>query len=413
MIYFSTVYILIQNIFLNLLLSLVLCITSVLAYDFLKKIIKEKYLTMAKALLLGGSGAMGVYLVPELIRLGFDIVVTSRSVRKSDNDKLAYIQGNAHEEEFIKKILADKYDVIVDFMVYPTKEFLDRYELFLKNTKHYIFISSCRVFAESDEPITENTPRLLDVSKDTEYLATDEYALAKARQENILRESPYKNWTIIRPSITYSKNRFQLGTLEADTIIFRTQCNCPVILPQEMLQKQTSMTWAGDVAKMIAHLVLNQNAFEEDYNTVSHEHCSWEDIFLYYQKLIGLKLIPVKLDDYIKIIGGKYQVLLSRMYNRVMDNTKILKATGIPKESLISIYDGLSRELQNPNISKFIKIDYVKNAGMDRITHSKISLEKANVKEKFLYYSSYLGVYMLLKYVKNRLNSHFGLLSYT
>ena len=35
--------------------------------------------------------------------------------------------------------------------------------------------------------------RLLDISKDDKYLRTDEYALAKARQENILQKSG-KNW---------------------------------------------------------------------------------------------------------------------------------------------------------------------------------------------------------------------------
>jgi len=356
---------------------------------------------MAKVLLLGGTGAIGVYLIPELISSGHDVYVTSRSARKSDQNKLTYIQGNAREEIFIKKILTDKYDAIVDFMVYTTNEFHSRHELLLKNSEHYLFISSCRVFAESDVPITENTPRLLDVSKDSDYLATDEYALAKARQENILRESSYKNWTIIRPAITYSKTRFQLCTLEADTIICRTQNNCPVILPQEALQKQTPMTWGGDVAKMIAQLVLNQDALKEDFNAVSHEYRTWEEIALYYKNLIGLTVVTTDLNSYIKTVGGKYQILYSRMYNRVMDNSKILKVTGIPKESLTSIYDGLARELSDYfKLHESIKPNYVINSGMDRITQTKISLKKATVKEKLIYYSSYIGIYNFLKRVR-------------
>ena len=285
---------------------------------------------MAKILLLGGTGAIGAYLVPELIiNSDFDVFVTSRTSKVSDNAKLIYIQGNAHEDNFIKKILADKYDAIVDFMIYTTDEFRHRHELLLKNTKHYIFLSTYRVFAESHLPITESSPRLLDISNDSEYLKTDEYALTKARQENILRTSKYKNWTIIRPTITYSKNRFQLGTLEANTIVFRTLCNCPVILPQEMLSKQTTLTWGGDVAKMIARLILNQNTFGEDFNVCTDEHRTWEEIAQYYKKLIGLTFISTNLDTYIKVMGGKYQVLYDRMYNRFMDNSKIIKATGI------------------------------------------------------------------------------------
>jgi len=352
---------------------------------------------MIKVLLLGGTGAMGVYLIPELINLGFDVFVTSRSAMSSDNDKLFYIQGNAHDNSFLVRVLADKYDAILDFMSYSTKEFCDRYELLLKSTKHYIFLSSYRVFAGSDLPLTETSPRLLDVSDDIKYLATDEYALAKARQENILRESVYKNWTIVRPTITYSKTRFQLCTLEAGTIIFRTICNCPVILPKEMMSKQTTMSWGGDVAKMIAGLVLNENALCEDFNVCTSEHRSWEEVARYYKKLIGLTVAPVNLSTYIKVIGAKYQIIYDRMYNRIMDNSKILKVIGIQQESITSVYDGLAKELSNiTEIMKYIIIDYEKNAKMDRITYCRINLRNATVKEKIIYYSSFIGLYKIL-----------------
>ena len=355
-----------------------------------------------KILLIGGTGAIGSYLAPELINMGFDVFVTSRSTRVSDNNKLTYIQGNAHEEAFLLKILATKYDAIVDFMVYSTNEFFKRYELLLSNTVQYIFLSTYRVFAESKTPIAENSPRLLDVSGDVNFLATDEYALAKARQENILRGSKYKNWTIVRPTITYSKARFQLGTLEANTIIFRAQNNCPVILPQEMLHKRTTMTWAGDVAKMIALLMLNQNFFSEDFNVCTEEHQTWKSIADYYNKFIGLNVVTTNLIKYIKVVGNRYQILYDRMFDRIMDNSKILKATGMQKETLMPVYDGLSKELLNfPKTFETFKIDYIINGKMDRLTNSKIPLKKEDAKKKIVYYGSYLGIIIILKHVYN------------
>ena len=52
--------------------------------------------------------------------------ITSR--RKFDNkSNICYIQGNAHDLEFISNLLdLCKYDCIVDFMVYGTLEFVDR-----------------------------------------------------------------------------------------------------------------------------------------------------------------------------------------------------------------------------------------------------------------------------------------------
>ena len=57
--------------------------------------------------------------------------------------------------------------------------------------------------------------------KDEEYLKTDEYALSKARQEDILHRSGKNNWTVIRPYITYSEIRLQLGVLEKELWLYR------------------------------------------------------------------------------------------------------------------------------------------------------------------------------------------------
>ena len=72
-------------------------------------------------------------------------------------------------------------------MSYTTEELKDRIELMLSATEQYIFLSSSRVYAGTDSLLTEDSPRLLDVTNDKEYLKTDEYALAKAREENIIQ----------------------------------------------------------------------------------------------------------------------------------------------------------------------------------------------------------------------------------
>ena len=172
-------------------------------------------------LILGGTGSIGAALVNILKTTSWNIAVTSRKA-KDRVGNVTYIEGNAHEKMFLTECLhEEKWDAIVDFMAYTTKEFSERYELFLKNTNQYFFLSSSRVYAESDSPITENSARLLDVCGDEEYLKTDEYALAKARQENLLFASESKNWTIIRPYKTYNDYRIQLGMFEKEDWLYR------------------------------------------------------------------------------------------------------------------------------------------------------------------------------------------------
>ncbi len=302
---------------------------------------------MKRALLLGGTGAMGVYLTPELIKQGYTVDITTRRGGKAGLS-FRYIVGDAKDDTFLKAVLQrTQYDVVVDFMVYSTKEFQDRIDMLLQNTGRYVFLSTYRVFANNDSVITEKSPKLLDTTDNKEYLKTDEYALTKARQENILRSSKRNNWTIVRPSITYSKERFQLGVLEADTFLYRVLTKKRVVFPVEMLDKYTTMTWAGDVARMIAKLLLDHSTLGDDFNVVTGESRTWREVLTYYRQAINIKVKYVKLNDFLKISSNKYQILYDRMFDRIMDNTKVLKATGMKQEELSILKTGLQRELES------------------------------------------------------------------
>lgn len=119
-------------------------------------------------------------------------------------------------------------------MIYSTDDFRDRSKLYFQSTGQYMFLSSARVYADSKEPLTENSARLRDVCKDEDYLKTDEYALAKARTENVLFESEYKNWTIIRPYITYNTRRLPLGGLELGNWLTATLSGRLLVLPKDV-----------------------------------------------------------------------------------------------------------------------------------------------------------------------------------
>lgn len=302
-----------------------------------------------KVLVLGGTGAMGVYLVPELLNLGYEVYVTSRSAHQSNNKRLHYIVGNAMDTRFVKDLVTKtKFDAIVDFMVYHTWEFRARAGIFLSRTDHYIFLSSYRAYGDNHgKPIVESSPRLIDQVKDKKYLATDEYGLTKGRQENILGAAKKKNWTVVRPAITYSKERFQLGTMEAQEFLYRALNGKSIIFAKEMLDKQATMSWAGDVAKMIARLILNPKAYGQYFTVATAEHHPWREVVEYYKDLLGVKVKIVSLEKYTKIIGRPYQIKYDRMYDRIIDNKKILKATGLKQEDLMPLYDGLKMELAN------------------------------------------------------------------
>lgn len=333
-----------------------------------------------KILVLGGTGAMGRYLVPELLRLGHTVDVAALDSIESDNPKLRYIVGNVKAEGVTERLLKEgNYDAVVDFMTYGTKEFEKIYNLFLENTRHYIFLSSCRIYADCP-PITENSPRLLEASTDAEFLATDDYALYKAREEDMLRNSGKTNWTICRPATTFSTGRYQLVTLEADAFVHRMRLGKTVVLPEEAMDKPATLGWGGDVGVMIARLVLNDKAYGEAFNVASAEHHTWKEIAEIYKELCGLKYITVPFEEYLSILGPekyrRYQLIYARLFRRITDNSKVLGVTGMKQEELVSLYDGLKTELEATKDWDWEKNDatnpislrmdeYLKNKGME------------------------------------------------
>ncbi len=307
-----------------------------------------------KVLLLGGTGAMGVYVIPALLSCGYKVDVVSLDNMESNDQNLTYIQANALDDNFVKELLKNRYDGCIDFLMYGTEAYRARHKMMLENIGHYVFLSSYRVYA-GETPITEESPRLLDVSTDERYLATDDYSLYKAREEDIIRASGYTNYTLLRPSIVFSKRRFQLVTLEAHLTVERALRGKTVILPEAARNVEATMTWAGDVAKMMARILFNPVTFGEAYTVATAEHRTWETIAGYYEELIGMKTAFVDTETYIKILTGHYkddwskhaewQLDYDRLFHRVVDNSKILSATGLTQTELTPLKEGLRREL--------------------------------------------------------------------
>lgn len=305
-----------------------------------------------KVLLMGGTGAMGVYVAPRLIEMGYEVDVLSLDDMQSATPGLRYIQGNGMEDEFLRPILKNGYDAIIDFLIYSSASFPARSKLLLDSTGQMIYLSSYRIYADSKTPITEESDRLLDVTKDQQMIDWDDYCIHKARGEDVLRASGRKNWTIVRPAITFSKHRFQLTTLEAYVVVARALAGKTVLLPETARNVQGTMTWAGDVARLMCGLVLNPRAMGETFTLATSEHHTWETVAEYYRDLIGLKYEWVDQEDYLRCVGysennpgPRWQLEYDRLFTRVMDNRKVLEATGVKQEEFMTLYDGLKKEL--------------------------------------------------------------------
>ena len=312
-----------------------------------------------KILVLGATGAMGKYLVPYLLYMGWTVDAVAMDEFPLVHKNLRSIAMSLPEDNdgAIEELLKNEYAAVVDFLIYhKTENFERRIKKFLDNTEHYIYLSSYRVYANEEHPIKESSPLLLDVLPPEEIAKNPgDYSLYKAEGERVLRATGKKNWSIIRPAITYSFGRYQLVTCEANVVYQRAMAGKTVLLPEEAMGVQATMSWAGDIAKMIARMILNPAAYGETYTVSTAEHNEWITVAEYYKKLIGLKYETIPTEDFIYImgnperangiIGARWQLCYDRLFDRIIDNSKILNLTGMKQSELMPLYNGLEKVL--------------------------------------------------------------------
>lgn len=344
-------------------------------------------------LVLGGTGAIGKHLV-DCLAVGTNKIYVTTRRQRTVTEHISYVVGNAHNYDFICSILGKRHwDVVVDFMSYNTNEFKIRVNNFLDSSDQYIYISSARVYANSSDPITEDSPRLLDVCKDADYLRTDEYALTKARQENMLRDSGRTNWTIIRPYITFSEIRLQLSPLEKECWLYRALHGRTIVFSKDLADRLTTLTYGADVARCIAALAGKKEALGEAFHITIGESNTWSDLLQLYvetiEKVTGTRPKTKIVDSWEPYHGGHaLQVKWDRCFDRKFDSSKIAKFidTSTFKPTKVALQECLTHFIQQPS---FLGIDWIHEAKKDKLTHEWTSLKEipgVKIKMKYLLY---------------------------
>lgn len=331
-----------------------------------------------KILALGATGAIGREMVTHLAAGSNDIHVTTRIARTSTGT-IRYRRGDAKDESFLHTLLDEDWDAIVDFMVYDTAAFRRRVDALLGAAKQYVFISSARVFAQTDGLITESSPRLLDTVRDAAFLASDEYALTKARQEDVLRNSGKTNWTIVRPYITFGNGRLQLGSMEKEGWLYRALQGRSIVFCGPMLDKWTTLTDGTDVARMLAALVGHPDALGEDFNLTDRHAVTWREVLALYLDVFEAHLgrrpavAPVDLETFCNTARTSASIRYDRMCDRRFDTSKI--DTVFDTGQLAAPLSGLRRRL-NAQLSQgsFLAHDWPMEALRDKIAGERASL---------------------------------------
>ena len=310
--------------------------------------------TGKRVLLIAGGGTLGTYVSEEMLRLGAFVEVICPEEKVSRHHRLTFHQSLATEELLCDLFSKKHYDGIVNFIHYgDVGAYKKIHPLLIKNTDHLIFLSSYRVYANEQHPVTETAPRLLDVSTDTYFLEKEKYAIPKAKCEDYLRsERAGEPWTIVRPVISFSDRRLDLLIYSGQKILRTVEKGEELLMPEMVRNYTAGLDWAGNTGKLIANLLLKQDAMGETFTVYSGHGLTWGEVAAAYQSQTGVKIRwcdeETFLERYPRIREvdiAKWAWFYDRRFNRDMDCSKILRVTGLASSDFASVEEGIRLEL--------------------------------------------------------------------
>ena len=139
---------------------------------------------MKKAVIIGGRGKVGSYLVPMLVRDGWDVDVVGRGnggpvVPSEEWEKAHIVRFDRREEEFPAALMALKPDVVVDMICFTNEEMLRMVNALRGRVAHYLVTGSMWMHGQSGAvPVRE------DEGRDP----IDEYGVQKEKMDRTLAE---------------------------------------------------------------------------------------------------------------------------------------------------------------------------------------------------------------------------------
>lgn len=304
-----------------------------------------------KVLLIAGGGTLGRYVTSELLAGGCEVEVICLEDYTSDNELLHYYKARA-DLDYLTEFLKDRYyDGIVNFIHYTEVEvYKPVHRLLTSKTDQLIFLSSYRVYADLQHPVTETAPHLFDTVEDEEFLKTEDYAVPKSKCEKFIREeSGTCNWTVIRPVISFSDWRYDIVLPQMpDGMREHIKNGSPIILPKAARENTAGLDWAGNSGKLIAGLLFKKEALGEAFTVSSAQNLKWGEVADIYTRLCGVTFEWLETEDYLKKTNSEklaWFLKYDRFFDRTIDNTKILKVTGLRAEDFKSVEYGIKVEL--------------------------------------------------------------------
>lgn len=240
-----------------------------------------------KVLIIGGTGTIGSAISKGALRKGHDVFVLSRHIKPSGNEKLKVIKCDWNDVSQVQRVVEQKFDVILDGLVFDENRLARDMELCDEKCRHFIYISTDSVYNRPAIEISENASIDLDKLK---WDISKGKRMAEIYLEKHSREYGFMT-TTIRPVITYGINRIPLGFVGRAnqwTLIDRIKKGKPLVFMSDEGSIH-SICHEELFADCIESLFLKEKADMQVYHFANDETYTFDEIAECLGEIVGVK----------------------------------------------------------------------------------------------------------------------------
>ena len=223
-------------------------------------------------LVMGGSRFNGLVLVEALVAEGHRVYTFNRGVTNTDLPRgVQQLHGDRKDQASLAEALRGlEFDVVHDTSAYLLEDVQSLIELVRGSTGHYIFASTCAVYAPKHG--------ILPIGEDHELTSSQSegasYGRNKILCERYLIEEYRKNGlpaSITRYPMVYGPHNF---SPHREALMFKRLLDGrPILIPGDGTTL-SHLSYVRDQAKALVKMMLNQRTFGQAYNMASREYTS-------------------------------------------------------------------------------------------------------------------------------------------
>jgi nucleoside-diphosphate-sugar epimerase len=237
-----------------------------------------------RALVTGGNRYIGLHLVFELAKRGFDVTIAnSHEVAMPDGARRIHVD-RTQPGALLDALQPhrDDFDVVFDNTAYTPKDLEPMVELFKDRVQHLVFTSSVAVYKRSFiQPVTESHATHAPDDRDPRKA----YGVGKVLCERYLAEQGMP-WTSLRVTHTIGP-KSPLATREP-SVFRKLELGRPILVPAEGFPF-VHLVHVQDVADLMASIPGNPKAIGQLYNVAGSELTSITGCITLMARAAGVK----------------------------------------------------------------------------------------------------------------------------